>query len=66
MIVLSSCLLLCVPLTTGNVMDMYKCIAWELGLPTERNHASAHRAISAEVSRLLLEGKQAAPGGDRR
>jgi len=47
-----------VPLTTGNVMDMYKCIAWELGLPTERNRASAFRAISAEVSRLLLESKQ--------
>ena len=30
-----------VPLSTGNVMDMYKSIAWELGLPTERNRASA-------------------------
>lgn len=47
-----------VPLATGNVMDMYKCIAWELGLPTERNRASAFRQIRAEVSRLLLEGKQ--------
>ena len=47
-----------VPLTTGNVMDMYKCVAWDLGLPTERSRASAFRAIRAEVSRLLLEGKQ--------
>jgi type II secretory pathway predicted ATPase ExeA len=47
-----------VPLTTGNVMDMYKCIAWEFGLPTERNRASAFRQIRAEVSRLVLEGKQ--------
>lgn len=47
-----------VPLTTGNVMDMYKSIAWELGLPTERNRASAFRLIRAEVTRLLLEGKQ--------
>jgi len=47
-----------VPLTTGNVMDMYKSVAWDLGLPTERSRASAFRAIRAEVSRLLLEGKQ--------
>ena len=47
-----------VPLTTGNVMDIYKSIAWEFGLPTERNRASAFRQIRIEVSRLLLEGKQ--------
>lgn len=47
-----------VPLSTGNVMDMYKSIAWELGLPTERNRAAAFRQIRTEVSRLLLEGKQ--------
>lgn len=47
-----------VPLTTGNVMDIYKSIAWEFGLPTERNRASAFRQIRTEVSRLVLEGKQ--------
>lgn len=47
-----------VPLSTGNVMDMYKSVAWDLGLPTERSRASAFRSIRAEVSRLLLEGKQ--------
>lgn len=47
-----------VSLTTGNTMDMYKQVAWHLGMPTERNRASAFRAIRAEVSRLLLEGKQ--------
>jgi type II secretory pathway predicted ATPase ExeA len=47
-----------VALSTGNVMDMYKSIAWELGLPTERNRAAAFRQIRTEVSRLLLEGKQ--------
>jgi len=47
-----------VPLSTGNVMDMYKSIAWELGLPTERNRASAFRVIRAEVTRLCLEAKQ--------
>ncbi len=47
-----------VPLTTGNVMDMYKSIAWSFGLPTERNRASAFRLIQSEVTRLLLEGKQ--------
>ncbi len=47
-----------VPLSTGNVMDMYKSIAWELGLPTERNRASAFRVIRAEITRLTLEAKQ--------
>jgi len=47
-----------VPLSTGNVMDMYKSIAWELGLPTERNRASAFRVIRSEVTRLTLESKQ--------
>ena len=47
-----------VPLSTGNVMDMYKSIAWELGLPTERNRAAALRVIRAEITRLTLEAKQ--------
>ena len=47
-----------IPLSTGNVMDMYKSIAWELGLPAERNRASAYRQIRTEVSRLTLEAKQ--------
>ena len=37
-----------VSLTTGNVLDMYKSIAWELGLPTERSRATAYRAIREE------------------
>ena len=44
-----------VPLSTGNVMDMYKAIAWQLGLPIERNRAGAYRAIHTEVSRLAVE-----------
>lgn len=47
-----------VPLSTGNVMDMYKSIIWELGLPTERNRAAAFRVIRAEITRLTLEAKQ--------
>jgi len=47
-----------VTLSTGNVMDMYKSIAWELGLPTERNRAAAFRVIRDEVSRLCVEAKQ--------
>jgi len=47
-----------VPLSTGNVMDMYKSIAWELGLPAERNRAAAFRLIRTEVSRLTQEAKQ--------
>jgi len=47
-----------VPLSTGNVMDMYKSIARELGLPTEHNRAAAFRVIRAEITRLTLEAKQ--------
>ena len=46
-----------VSLTTGNVLDMYKSIAWELGLPTERSRATAYRAIRAEITRLVQESK---------
>ena len=47
-----------VSLTTGNVLDMYKAIGWELGLPTERSRATAWRAIREEITRLLGEAKQ--------
>lgn len=46
-----------VPLSTGNVMDLYKSIAWALGLPTERSRAALYRCISGEVSRLCIEAK---------
>jgi type II secretory pathway predicted ATPase ExeA len=47
-----------VPLSTGNVMDMYKSIGWELGLPMERNRAAAFRVIRSEITRLSLEARQ--------
>jgi type II secretory pathway predicted ATPase ExeA len=47
-----------VPLSTGNIMDMYKSIGWELGLPMERNRAAAFRVIRTEIMRLTLEAKQ--------
>lgn len=47
-----------VTLTTGNAMDMLKSLAWQLGLAPERNRAGAFRVIQAEVTRLVLEGKQ--------
>ena len=47
-----------VSLTTGNVLDIYKEIAWELGLPVERSRATARQAIRNEVSRLVTEAKQ--------
>ena len=47
-----------VSLTTGNVLDMYKSIAWELGPPEERSRATAYRAIRNEVTRLVQEAKQ--------
>lgn len=46
-----------VPLTTGNVMDLYKCIAWELGLETLRSRAALYRCIRTEVTRLCVENK---------
>jgi len=50
--------LLYVTLSTGNVMDMYKCIASELGLPIERNRSMAFRALQAEITRLATEARQ--------
>ena len=47
-----------VSLTTGNVLDMYKAIAWEIGLPIERSRATARQAIRNEISRLVTEAKQ--------
>lgn len=49
--------ILYVPLSTGNPMDLYKTIAWELGLPTERNRAALYRAIRTEVTRLCVESR---------
>lgn len=46
-----------VPLSTGNVMDLYKTIAWELGLPTERSRAALYKCIRDEISRLCHEAK---------
>ena len=37
---------------------MYKAIAWELGLPTERSRTTAYRAIREEITRLVGEAKQ--------
>jgi type II secretory pathway predicted ATPase ExeA len=47
-----------IPLSTGNPMDMYKSIAWEFGLPTERNRAALYRQIRSEVTRLCTEARQ--------
>jgi general secretion pathway protein A len=46
-----------VSMTTGNLMDLYKSIAWELGLPTERNRAALFKQIRGEVSRLCAENR---------
>lgn len=44
-----------VPNSTGNVPDLYKSIAWELGLTTERSRAALYRGIKREVTRLCQE-----------
>ncbi len=46
-----------VPLSTGNAMDLYKTIAWEMGLPTERNRAALYRQIRGEVTRMCGEAR---------
>lgn len=46
-----------IPLTTSNVTDTYKSIAWEMGVTTERSLAALYRAIRLEVNRLCLELK---------
>jgi general secretion pathway protein A len=43
------------PNSTGNVMDLYKSICWEMGLPTERSRAALYRAIRNEVTRQCVE-----------
>jgi general secretion pathway protein A len=43
--------------STGNVMDVYKSIAWEMGLPTERSRAALYRLIRTEVTRLCTEAR---------
>ncbi|NJN37166.1 MAG: AAA family ATPase [Nitrospiraceae bacterium] len=43
--------------TTGNIMDVYKTIAWELGLACERSRAALFRQIRAEVTRLCSESR---------
>lgn len=46
-----------VPLSTGNAMDLYKSIAWELGLAVERSRAALYRQIRTEVTRLVQEAR---------
>lgn len=46
-----------VPLSTANPMDLYKTIAWELGLATERNRAALYKRIREEVTRLCVDAK---------
>jgi len=46
-----------VSLSTGNVMDLYKTIAWEMGLPTERSRAALYRQIKNEVTRLCAKAR---------
>lgn len=50
--------LLYVCLSTGNVMDMYKSIGFELGLPIERNRSMAFRSLQTEITRLATEARQ--------
>jgi type II secretory pathway predicted ATPase ExeA len=46
-----------IPLSTGNPLDLYKSIAWELGLIAQRNRASLYKHIREEVTRLCVDAK---------
>lgn len=46
-----------VTLATGTVMDLYKTIAWEMKLESERSLAALFRAIRDEVTRLSVAAK---------
>ena len=47
-----------VSLTTGNVLDMYRSIAWAMGIEVKRSRAMAHHAIKTEIARLAEEAGQ--------
>jgi len=49
--------LIYVSLSTGNVMDLYKTISWEMGLTVERSRAALYRQIKSEVSRLCTDAR---------
>ena len=49
--------MLYVSMITGNVMDRYQSIAWQLGLPAERSRATACRAIRSEITRQVQEAR---------
>ncbi|MDI7267909.1 MAG: AAA family ATPase [Myxococcota bacterium] len=51
----SLCRLLYVPNTTGTPMDLYKTIAWQLGLEPSANRAGLYRQIRDEVQGLVQE-----------
>jgi len=42
----------------AGLHTLYKTIAWEIGLPTERNRAGLFRQIRNEVTRLCSEARQ--------
>jgi len=46
-----------VPNSTGNVMDLYKSVAWDLGLACERSRAALYKQIRTEVTRLVMEAR---------
>jgi type II secretory pathway predicted ATPase ExeA len=46
-----------VSLSTGNVMDLFKTISWEMGLSVERSRAALYRQIKSEVSRLCADAR---------
>ena len=46
-----------VSLSTGNVMDLFKTISWEMGLSVERSRAALYRQIKNEVSRLCDDAR---------
>ena len=50
-----------VSLTTGNVLDMYKSIAWEIGIAVERSRSSALEGKSGSGQMALFPEDREAP-----
>lgn len=44
-----------IPNSSGAVMDLYKSIAWELGLQVARSRSALYKSICTEITRLCVE-----------
>ena len=53
-----SCRVAYVALSTGSVLDTYRTICWQFGLPPEHSRSAFYRALHEEMRRLAREAGQ--------